>query len=130
MMSLKILFENKKVLSTGGVDIQTVEQAEMELAFKIPSDYKELLLQYGALAVGTHEIAALGVAGYLNVVELTKQERALASNQLDNHIVIENLATEGLLIVLDEEGQVYEYQNNTLEKIYSNFKAYLQEEVL
>ncbi|MDF0728884.1 SMI1/KNR4 family protein [Cytobacillus sp. S13-E01] len=129
-MSLKALFENKNFLSTGGVGIQKVEQAEIDLGFKIPSDYKELLLQYGALAVGTHEIAALGVEGYLNVIELTKQERALANNQLDNYIVIENLATEGLLIVLDEEGQVYEYQNKTLEKIYSDFKAYLKEEVL
>ncbi|MDR6123469.1 hypothetical protein QFZ87_003066 [Bacillus sp. SLBN-46] len=130
MMNLKTIFENKKVLFTGGVDIQAVEQAEMELAFKMPSDYKELLLKYGALASGGHEIAALGVDGYLNVVELTKKERVLANNQLDNYIVIENLATEGLLIVLDEEGQVYQYQKNALEKIYSDFKAYLKEEVL
>jgi hypothetical protein len=130
MMNLKTIFENKKVLFTGGVDIQAVEQAEIELAFKMPSDYKELLLQYGALAFGGHEIAALGVDGYLNVVELTKKERNLAINQLDNYIVIENLATEGLLIVLDEEGQVYQYQKNVLEKIYSNIKAYLKEEIL
>lgn len=129
-MSLKTILGSNKILSTGGVDIQTVEKAEKELEFKMPSDYKELLLQYGALAVDTHEIAALGVEGYLNVVESTKQERALAGNQLDNYIVIENLATEGLLIVLDEDGQVYEYRNNTLEKIYSDFKAYLKEEVL
>lgn len=129
-MSLKSLFENKKVLSTGGVDIQIVEQAENELAFKIPSIYKELLVHYGALAARTHEIAGLGVDGYLNVIQLTKQERALANNQLDNYIVIENLATEGLLIVLDEEGKVYEYQNNNFEKIYSDLKAYLKEEVL
>ncbi|WP_187118799.1 SMI1/KNR4 family protein [Bacillus marasmi] len=129
-MNLKTIFENKNVLSTGGVDIQAVDQAEMELEFKMPSDYKELLLLYGALAVGTHEIAALGVDGYLNVVELTKQERALANNQLDKYIVIENLATEGLLIVLDEEGQVYQYQKNAIEKINSDFKTYLIEEVL
>jgi hypothetical protein len=129
-MSLKELLENKKILSTGGVDVKIVEQAEMELSFKMPSEYKELLLKYGALSAGTHEIAALGVEGYLNVVELTKQERLLANNQLDNHIVIESLATEGILIVLDEEGQVYEYLNNTLEKIYSDFKAYLKEEIL
>jgi hypothetical protein len=129
-MSLKALLENKKILSTGGVDVKIMEQAEMELSFKMPSEYKELLLNYGALSAGTHEIAALGVEGYLNVVELTKQERLLANNQLDNHIVIESLATEGILIVLDEEGQVYEYLNNTLEKIYSDFKAYLKEEIL
>jgi hypothetical protein len=129
-MSLKALLENKKILSTGGVDVKIMEQAEMELSFKMPSEYKELLLNYGALSAGTHEIAALGVEGYLNVVELTKQERLLVNNQLDNHIVIESLATEGILIVLDEEGQVYEYLNNTLEKIYSDFKAYLKEEIL
>ncbi|RLL43929.1 hypothetical protein D8M04_13580 [Oceanobacillus piezotolerans] len=129
-MNLKSLFENKKVLSTGGVDSHTVEQAESKLSFTMPIDYKELLLNYGAISVGSHEIAALGVNGYLNVVELTLKERALAKNQLDNYIVIENLATEGLLIVLDEEGQVYEYENNTIEKIYSDFKAYLKEEVL
>lgn len=129
-MSLATLLEGKKVFTTGGVDVQTVKEAEEALNIQFPTSYKDLLLNYGALAVGTHEIAALGVEGYLNVVELTKQERKFANGQLDSYFVVENLNTEGLLIVLDEQCKVYEYKGHVLEEIYTDFLAYLEKEVL
>lgn len=126
-MSYQEMFNDKKVLSTGGVESSVIEQAEKELDFKMPTDYRELLMSYGALAIGSHEIAGLGVDGYLNVVTLTNQERLRADGGLDNYIVLENLATEGLLIVLDETGAVYEYRNNKAENLYNNLKSYLEE---
>lgn len=124
------LFADKKVLSTGGVEPSIIEQAEKELNFNMPTDYKELLRSYGAVSYGIHEIAGLGVEGYLNIVTLTKQERLRADGNLDDYIVLENLATEGLLIVLDESGEVYEYRNDNAEKLYVDLKSYLKEEVL
>lgn len=129
-MRLKQLFENKKVFSTGGVSVYEVEKAEKELAVSFPEEYKELLLEYGAISVGTHEIAALGVEGYLNVVELTKEERQLSPNsELEENIVIQNIGSEGLLIVLDSEGNVYEYANGEFKQIYKDFFSYLKMEV-
>lgn len=129
-MKLKQLFENKKVFSTGGVPLSEVENAEKELAVSFPEEYKELLVEYGAISVGTHEIAALGVEGYLNVIELTKEERQLApNNDLEQNIVIQNIGSEGLLIVLDSEGNVYEYANGEFKQIYKDFYSYLKMEV-
>jgi hypothetical protein len=129
-MNYQELFAGKKVLSTGGVEPSIIEQAEKELNFKMPKDYKELLMSYGAISIGSHEIAALGVEGYLNVVTLTNQERLRANGGLDNYLVLENLATEGLLIVLDDSGAVYEYRNDSAERLFTDLKSYLKEEVL
>lgn len=130
-MKLKSLFENKKVFSTGGVSTSEVESAEKELGTIFPEEYKELLVQYGAISVGTHEIAALGVEGYLNVVQLTKEERQLApNNDLEIYIVIQNIGSEGLLIVLDSEGNVYEYANGEFKLIYKDFYSYLKMEIV
>lgn len=129
-MTLKQLFENKKVFSTGGVSVSEVEKAEKELAVSFPEEYKELLLEYGAISVGTHEIAALGVEGYLNVVVLTKEERQLApNNDLEEYIVIQNIGSEGMLIVLDSGGNVFEYANGKHKQIYKDFYSYLKMEV-
>ncbi|OCS92494.1 SMI1/KNR4 family protein [Caryophanon latum] len=129
-MKLKQLFQNKKVLFTGGVELSEVEKAEKELSVSFPEDYKELLIEYGAISVGSHEISALGVEGDLNVVELTKEEREFApNNELQEYIVIQNLGIEGLLIVLDSEGNVYEYVNGKFKKIYKDFYSYLKMEI-
>lgn len=129
-MKLKSLFEGKKVFSTGGVSVSEVESAEKELGLTFPEEYKELLVQYGAISFGTHEIAALGVEGYLNVVELTKEERQLnPNNSLEEYIVIQNIGAEGLLIVLDSDGSVYEYSNGELKQIYKDFFSYLKMEI-
>jgi len=129
-MNLKQLFENKNFFSTGGVAISEVEYAEKELNITFPEEYKELLLEYGAISCGSHEIAALGVEGYLNVVKLTKEERKLALNKnLDEYIVIQNMGSEGLLIVLDSTGNVYEYAMGELNQIYKDFFSYLKMEV-
>ncbi len=129
-MKLKALFEGENVFSTGGVSLKEVEIAEKELGITFPEEYKELLVQYGAISVGTNEIAALGVEGYLNVVQLTKEERQLLpNNELETYFVIQNIGSEGLLIVLDSEGNVYEYANGILKHIYKDFYSYLKMEV-
>lgn len=129
-MKLKQLFENKNVFSTGGVSVSEVEKAEKELAVSFPEEYKELLVEYGAISVGTHEIAALGVEGYLNVVNLTIEERQLApNNDLEEYIIIQNIGSEGMLIVLDSEGTVYEYATGELKQIYKDFYSYLKMEI-
>lgn len=129
-MKLKALFKSKKVLSTGGVSLSEVEDAEKELATNFPDEYKALLTEYGAISVGTNEIAALGVNGYLNVVELTKEERKLSgNNKLNDYIVIQTLGSEGILIVLDSSGRVFEYANGDFKQIYKDFFSYLKMEI-
>lgn len=129
-MNLKEVFEGVKVFSVGGVVVEQIEAAEKELQVSFCPEYKELLVNYGAISVGTHEIAGLGAEGYLNVVTLTKQERAIAQGVLDSYIVIENLSTEGILILLDADGRVYEWINLEATQIHTNFKSYLAQEVI
>jgi len=129
-MSIQQIVERKKFYSTGGVTISEIKTAESELSTTFSDDYKELLLKYGALSIGSHEINGLGVTGYLNVVTATENERKLSKDsQLDQLIVIENIGAEGVLIVLDEDGQVFQYAERQLKRMYKDLSAYLKMEV-
>lgn len=129
-MNIQQIIENTKFYSTGSVTIEEIKTAESELSTTFPDDYKEILLTYGALSIGSHEINGLGVTGYLNVVTATESERKLSNDsQLDQLIVIENIGAEGVLIVLDEDGQVYQYAERQLKWLYNGLAAYLKMEV-
>lgn len=117
-----------KIILNGGIykgrmSINEVEKAEKELNFKFPQKYKEFLEEFGYLCIGSNEIYGLGIEGYLNVVVATKDEN------VKNYIVIQNEGT-GYLILLNEIGEVFEYINSTVKKIYNNFDEYLLSEVL
>ncbi|MGL4934708.1 MAG: SMI1/KNR4 family protein [Cetobacterium sp.] len=117
-----------KIILNGGIykgrmSITEVEKAEKELNFKFPQKYKEFLEEFGYLCIGSNEIYGLGIEGYLNVVVATKDEN------VKNYIVIQNEGT-GYLILLNEIGEVFEYINSTVKKIYNNFDEYLLSEVL
>ena len=117
-----------KIILNGGIfkgriSIKEIEKAEKEINFKFPKEYKEFLEEFGYLCIGSNEIYGLGVEGYLNVVIATKDEN------IKGYIVVQNEGT-GYLILLNEEGEIFEYVDSVVKKIYDNFYEYLLNEVL
>lgn len=117
-----------KIIQNGGIfkgniSKTEIEQAEKELNFKFPQEYKSFLEEFGYLCIGSNEIYGLGVQGYLNVITTTKAEN------IKNFIVIQNEGT-GYLILLNELGEVFEYSNSISTKIYDSFFEYLIKEIL
>jgi hypothetical protein len=78
------------------------------------------------MSMGAHEIFGLGVDGYMNVVEATQSERSRYPGALDQCIVIENLSIESILIVINQEGQVFEFRNNDFQPIADSFVQYVE----
>ncbi|MDI2587623.1 SMI1/KNR4 family protein [Psychrobacillus sp. NEAU-3TGS] len=113
-----------------GVNEEEILAAEQQLGIKFPKTYREILAEFGSLEIGSEEIFGLGVEGYLNVVETTLEERKLAKGELDKYIVIQNLAIDGLLIVVDENDNVYEYANGNFKNLLSSTAEYIESQLL
>lgn len=108
-----------------GVSAEEIDAAEQQLGMKIPATYREILSEFGSIDIGSDEIFGLGVKGYLNVVESTLKERELAKGELDQYIVIQNLGIDGILIVVDENDNVYEYKNGDFKNLLSSTAEYI-----
>ncbi len=82
-------------------------------------------MEYGVVSFGCHEFMGLGGDDYLNVVEETLNERNIDSRFPKSCYIIENLRVDGILILQDSEGLIYEYCKGNLKKIFSSFKMYI-----
>lgn len=84
-----------------------VSEAEQALGLRFALDYKAYVLQFGAISACGIELTGVTTSRRLDVVAVTKQERAWNSCIPLDMYVIENLATDGLLILQDASGAVY-----------------------
>lgn len=114
----------------GSVSMEVIEEAQRELNFQFPEEYKEILKNFGVISIGSHEIFGLGVENYLNVIVATKSERNRYPNLLEKYIVIENFSMEGILILLNNDGEVYEFYNGKIKLITESLVQYLTEEII
>lgn len=115
----------KRALVLGEVDSSTIQQMEEQLGIHFSEDYKFFLKQYGAASIEEHEVFGHAPSTHLDVVENTIQERKRAS-VLGKMIVLENPGYDGILIVMDDSGQVYEFNNQELKVIHTSFENYLE----
>ncbi|MEH6942062.1 SMI1/KNR4 family protein [Bacillus sp. JJ722] len=130
MSSIVEVIENAGVDFVGGTNDKIIELAEKELSFKFPDSYKEILKKFGVISIGSHEIFGLGVDGYLNVVEATRSERKRYPQVLEQFIIIQNLSMEGALILLNCNGEVFEFNNGNTKLISKSLLQYIQEEII
>ena len=87
--------------------LSAVSEAEQALGLRFAPDYKAYVLQFGAISACGIELTGVTTSRRLDVVSVTKQERARNSCIPLNMYVIENMATDGLLILQDASGAVY-----------------------
>ncbi|KFL42877.1 hypothetical protein CH76_09945 [Lysinibacillus sp. BF-4] len=116
--------ENSEIETYKTVEEAAVEAAEQQLDMPLPPKYRNIVKAFGVLEIGSDEIFGLGVEGYLNVCETTLQERKLTEGKLDNYIVIQNLGI-GILIVIDAQDEVYEYQSGKLKALQMKTDEYI-----
>jgi len=123
----KLLRENEDISVVGKVSKEVIIQAEKELNLEIPDQLKAFYSNYGCLTYQSHEIYGLGTDGYLNVVKGTQKEREI-SNLPNQYILINNIGVDGLLIVSNVSGEIFEWMaNGYTKKIHENFSDYLLE---
>ena len=114
-----------KLYHVEGCSVEQVAEAEKELGLHFPKDYVEYVREYGAISFYRTEWTGLNVDGYLNVVEVTKQEQSMNPDFPKDCFVIENQGIDGLLTVINERGQVFAIQYDKKELLCNSLIEYL-----
>lgn len=122
--------KQSNVDTLNGVSDSEIQQAEEKLNIKFPETFKAVLKEFGIISNGADEFQGLGVEGHLNIVETTLEERKLAEGNLDNYAVLQNLGIEGILIVVDENDRVYEYQNGEFSNLLSTTEQFIESQIV
>ncbi len=81
--------------------------AECALDLRFADEYKTYLTAYGLISARGIEITGLLPSPRLNVVDVTKRERAWNEGFPPDMYVIEETGVEGLLILQDAAGTIY-----------------------
>lgn len=110
----------------GACTSDEIDDAQNKLGLGFPEEYKEYLLNYGAIRFNGIELCGLNIDGYLNVVEATEQEKEANSSFPNKMFVIEDLGIDAKLIVGDEEGNIYLLQRDKKKLICSSFAEYVE----
>jgi hypothetical protein len=114
----------EKVASLKGVSQETVVDAEKKLGLSFAADYKAYLIEYGLISAKHIEITGLTDSKRLNVVDVTLSERQ--SNKLPHDMyVVDNTGIEGILILQNGKGEIFEFINGKSRKIFDNLIEYL-----
>ena len=110
----------------GACTLEQLDDAQKKLDLSFPAEYKDYLLNYGAIRFNGIELCGLNIEGYLNVVEATEQEKEVNSFYPNKMFVIEDLGIDAKLITGDEEGNVYLLQRDKKKLICSSFAEYIE----
>lgn len=103
-----------------------VENIEIELALPLAEEYKEYLLEFGAIMADDIELTGFAKSKNRDVVQVTKREWAANNRIKHNLYVVESLGIEGIIIWQDSSGKVYESKpNHGATKIADSLTEYL-----
>lgn len=115
-----------KLYYTKGCTTGQLKEAQNELDLVFPEEYIDYVKEYGAISFYGTEWTGLNVDDYLNVVEVTKQERELNSVFPTDCFVLENLAIDGLIVAVDENGNVFSIQHDKKILLCDSISEYLE----
>lgn len=91
---------------SGGVNEQSISEAEELLHLKFAEDYKTYLLNIGCASFDSHELTGLNIGPRLNVINVTQ------NYDLKEMIyVIEELNIDGIIIGQNSSGKVFMISN-------------------
>ena len=105
----------KKLYHAKGCTFKQIKNAQLELGIAFPEEYIDIVKEYGAISF------------YLNVVSVTKKEKAINSSFPADCFVLENQGIDGLVIICNETGEVFSLQYSKIEKIHNSISNYLDE---
>lgn len=114
-----------KMFKTQSVNDDVIKEAENKLGRAFSDEYKKYLLQFGAISFSSTELTGLNIEKYANVVDVTLKEIELNEDFPKDCVVLENVGIEGVLILINSKGHVFEWQNNSAIKIYDSMAEYL-----
>jgi len=122
---ITVIKDLEGLVSMRGVSKESVAVAEKRLGLSFATDYAAYLEQYGLISAMHIEITGLAEAKRLNVVDVTLAERQRDRLPTDMY-VIEDTGIEGILILQNGNGEIFEFRGQEhLKKIYDCLAEYL-----
>ena len=116
----------ENLLPLKSASVEDVENVEIELALPLAEEYKEYLLEFGAIMADDIELTGIAKSKNRDVVQVTKREWAANNKIKHNLYVVENLDIDGIIIWQDGSGKVYESSpNHGATKIADSLAEYL-----
>ena len=115
----------EKLYHATGCSETQITDAENALGIKFPEEYVAYIKAYGAISFYATEWTGLNVEGYLNVVDVTKQEQDLNPSFPKNCFVLENQGIDGIQTVMNEDGQVFTVQYEKTQLLCDSLSDYL-----
>lgn len=107
-----------------------IENAEKELKLEFSAEYKKYLKKYGVISAKKVELTGIVKSSRLNVVEVTKSVRESKAIKQDLYVV-ENLGIDGVLILQNSKGEIFELQSNLeIKKLYDSLSEYIETEYI
>lgn len=104
-----------------------VENIEKELGLVLAEEYKEYLLNYGAIMADDIELTGVAKSKNRDVIQVTKREWEANEKVKHNLYVIENVGIDGIIIWQDETGKIYESTpNHEAKQIAGNLAEYIE----
>ena len=124
---IEIIGQSDSFHSLSGVSEEEIRQAENTLGLVFADDYREYLLTYGIASIRGHEFTGLGSSSRLSVVDNTVQEREQHPDLPGTLYVVEQCNIDGLVILQDENGDVFSVAPGlALERISGSLCEYLE----
>lgn len=93
---------------SGGVEINSIQDAENILQLSFSKEYTEYLLKYGQIEAKGIELSGISSKILTSVVDLTLKERVDESFPM-NHYVIEDIGIDGIVYTQDNSGRIYQH---------------------
>lgn len=122
------LFENitTKLYHLSGVGSVKIVDAESRLGLHFSDDFRNYLMEYGVVSFGSHELMGIGGDAYLDVVEETLRERKDNSRFPKDCYIVENIGIDGIMILQNEEGSVFELSDAGCKLVAKSLKEYIE----
>lgn len=92
--------------------VEEVSNAEKTLNLSFSKEYKEYLLEYGAILADGIELTGIAKSSHRNVVNVTQQEIGLNPLVPSNFYVVENTGVDGIIIWQEENGNIHQSSPN------------------
>ena len=103
-----------------------VLRAEKELGLKLSEEYKEYVMEYGAIRICGLELTGVTKGQVRDVAVVTKTEKQYNGNISPDMYVVEELGVDGIVILQDASGSIYiNSPRHKTEKIFDSLSEYL-----
>lgn len=124
---ISVIEKMNNLLSLNPATVNDVKAIEDSLGVILSDEYKEYLLQYGAILADDVELTGFAKSQIRNVVSVTKKEWTLNSKVPHDLYVIENLGMDGVIIWQNSKGEIYVTTPTSRPKmIYATLAEYLK----